>query len=486
MINIKKLSAFLPILLIGCMGQNDFSMDNDYSSDADIIANYNLTRSACNNDIDSIYFVSEEDVNSYIQFKKLSRRKEELTVENIAPITNESGNICAYVINYTEGWEIISADKRYAPVIGQSDVGCFKYEDAIEPIAVWLNSVFEDIEFLRHSDNLHNVFVESSFEQMSSYQEFWNIITANQDYLEANSIKTKALPGTGGGMWELTNVIIDTVGYQRVDHLITTHWHQNSPYNSFCPFTSYSSIYHAPAGCVAIAGAQTAYYLHGKLGRPVESPLNVFCSAQVPSPTEYYSVQLNDPQMYAYNFSSTAWNEMEIDDDVLAALIAYVGICSSMNYGDSGSGALGFGSLSFWYFINNRIGCASNYLNNNTYPSLYANILNGLPVIAGATSNVIGASGSHAFIIDGYKNCRERITTEYTWVPDNPQTPQFYDDRIVISYSLPFNHQITMNWGWGNDYPYDAGWYSPAGDWHVADYNYNYDKEMVYDFHNLQ
>lgn len=482
--NKKDLLASLSLLLIGCTEQNTLIVDNDYWDESNIIVNSSTTRFVGGNDSDSIYFVSDKDLDSYIQFKKLSQNKEDLIVLDISPIMDEYGEIWAYAINYSEGWELISADKRYRPVIGQSPVGYFKYEEQIEPIAEWLESYSEDIELLRHSENLGEVFSESSFEQMASYQEFWDIITANQEYIEANRIKTKALPGTGGGTWVLSSVFTDTVGYQRVDHLITTHWHQYSPYNAYCPLTSYSSVIRAPAGCVAIAGAQAAYYLHGKLGRPAKSPLNVFCSAQIPSSTGYYQAQLDDPQMYAYNNYTTAWSQMEQDDNIIAALVAYIGIRVSMVYEDWQSSS-NISSLIIGYFIYNGINCSYDDLNNNSvYSALYNNILNEMPVVARAYRVIDGESDGHAFVIDGYKNERVRITSTYTWVPDDPQTPSYYDDRIEIMYTLPFNHQITMNWGWGNDYPYDDGWYSPAGDWHVVDYNYNHNKQMIYNFHN--
>jgi len=481
--NIRYILAVLSISLVGCAEQYDYSVESECNNETNNNVSFGLTKSVCNNVIDSAFFVSENDLDSYLKFKKLSQKKEELTVVDIAPITDESGYIWAYAINYSEGWELISADKRYHPVIAQSPVGYFEYEKQIDPIAEWLGSYSEDINLLRYSENSSEVFTESAFEQMASYQEFWDIITANQDYIEANLNKTKALPGTGGGEWVLVDVIVDTVGYQRVDHLITTHWHQDTPYNSFCPLTSYSSLYRVPAGCVAIAGAQMAYYLHEKIGLPAISPLNAYCVAQIPSSQGCYIAYWGDPQMYVSNFSSTAWNDMASDDDVIAALIAHVGICASMSYGDSGSEAY-TNNLSS-YFWGNNILCIWDQLNNSTYSDLYGNILNGLPVVADATSYVIGASGGHAFIIDGYKNLRVRISTLYTWVPDNPQTPQFYDDRIEIMYTLPFDHQITMNWGWGNDYPYDAGWYSTAGDWHVASYEYDFNRHILYNFRSM-
>ncbi len=477
--NKSNLLALLSILLIGCAEQYSISEDNVQINEEKMIVNSNQTKSGWNND-NTESFVTEKDLDSYIKYKRLSLKKEELNVDSITPVTDNSGDVWAYAINYSEGWELISADKRYPPIIAHSPVGHFKFEEQIEPITEWLGSVSEDIELLRYSDNLSEVFTESSFEQMASYQEFWKMITANPDYIEANRIKTR-VHFDPDGRWELTDVVIDTIEYQRVDHLITTHWHQDSPYNSFCPLKSYSSIYRAPAGCVAIAGAQMAYYLHGKIGRPELSPLNAFCNAQIPSTPGYYYAYLNNPHMYVFNFSATAWNQMGVNDSIIAALIAHVGICVSMKYKDTGSSSY-LSSLHNGFFLSNDINCISNNLNGNTYSDLYDNVLNELPVVALASCQVNGETKGHVFIIDGYKNERVRITITYTWVPLDPENANYYEDRIVIRYNPPFNHQITMNWGGGNTYPYDAGWYSPAGEWHVSVYNFNNDKKMIYNF----
>ena len=480
--NNKNLLAFLSFLLIGCAEQYNFSVESECNNEAVIFVSSELTRSFSNSDSNSVYFVTEKDLDSYIKYKRLSLKKDELDVDSITSVTDKSGDVWAYSINYSDGWELISADKRYPPIIAHSPVGHFKFEEQIEPITEWLGSVSEDIKLLRRSENLSEIFTESSFEQMASYQEFWKMITANPDYIEDNRIKTR-VHYDPDGRWELTDVVIDTVEYQRVDHLITTHWHQDSPYNAFCPLKSYSSTYRAPAGCVAIAGAQTAYYLHGKINLPAISPLNAYCVAQIPTSPGYYTAYSGDPQMYVSNFSSTAWNDMTFDDNVIAALIAHVGICVSMRYEDWGSGAYTNNLIS--YFWGKNVLCVWGQLNNGSYSDLYENILNGLPVVAAATSYVIGASGGHAFIIDGYKNERVRITTIYSWVPTNPQNANYYEEQIQITYRPPINHQITMNWGWGNSYPYDAGWYSTAGDWHVSSYEYDYDRRILYNFRSM-
>ena len=43
-------------------------------------------------------------------------------------------------------------------------------------------------------------------------------------------------------------------------------------YNIYCPLKS-DNFWHAPAGCVAIAGAQILYYLNHKFGVPATAPI---------------------------------------------------------------------------------------------------------------------------------------------------------------------------------------------------------------------
>lgn len=102
------------IILVSCAENHNYSFNNDSCNETDLLAVSIITRSACNNDSDSFYFVSGKDLDSYIQFKKMSLKQDELTVVDMAPLTDESGDTWAYSINYSDGWELISADKRYS------------------------------------------------------------------------------------------------------------------------------------------------------------------------------------------------------------------------------------------------------------------------------------------------------------------------------------------------------------------------------------
>ena len=62
------------------------------------------------------YYVTDEDIDAYIHFKCLQTKDDSLVVDSIRPITFDSEGAICYLINYKDGWEIISADKR-APVV---------------------------------------------------------------------------------------------------------------------------------------------------------------------------------------------------------------------------------------------------------------------------------------------------------------------------------------------------------------------------------
>ena len=81
--NIRYILAVLSISLIGCAEQYNYSVESGCNNEANNNVSSGLTKSVCNNDIDSAFFVSENDLDSYLKFKKLSQKKEELTVVDI-------------------------------------------------------------------------------------------------------------------------------------------------------------------------------------------------------------------------------------------------------------------------------------------------------------------------------------------------------------------------------------------------------------------
>ena len=468
---------FLAITLIGLLsGCSEFDRLSVTESEKQMIVE--TTKSEANP-----FFVTEDDIQDYVRFKALSENQEVVALD-ITPYCGEPGIICFYIINYSDGgWDVIAADKRYDLLVAHNPFGCFEWDDLIPPIKDWMETIADEVLFFRGQQN-QEMFTKEDLDRVTANLLEWEIITGKSiARIEESQTKSQFDPD---GYWEIVSFQIDTLECHFVDHLIQTHWHQDAPYNAYCPYQSNSSFLHVPAGCVAIAGAQVAYYLNDKIGLPQTAPLTAFCDAMVPGPTNntygYYSPGSNDPHMSVSNYSSSAWALMGTSDDYVAKLIAQIGIGVSMKYYNNGSGASLYhptnNDLMENYFIANGISCSYLSIVNSSLSTLYDNLLDDIPVIAGASSSSY-TGAAHAFIIDGCDYKLLRFTTHYTWIPSSPNGP-IYDDRIEIDDRI--SARITMNWGFGNSLPYDSGWYSPLGTWQVAGINYDSYKYMICNF----
>lgn len=141
-----------------------------------------------------------------------------------------------------------------------------------------------------------------------------------------------------------------------------------------------------------------------------------------------------------------------------------------MDYGDNGSGAQ-TSDLVKKVFEPYGISCSYAAYNIDT---LKKNLINGMPVLLRAASNIGTNKVGHAFITDRYK--RTRIVTEnyYEWVYDTypPHTPlPWVPEKIEYTYSSPTISMIGMSWGWGPYYNDENEWFSLTGDWYTSPYN---------------
>lgn len=97
--------------------------------------------------------------------------------------------------------------------------------------------------------------------------------------------------------------------------------------------------------------------------------------------------------------------------------------------------------------------------------------------------NLPDLSNGHTFLIDGYNNALVKYTYVYEWVYDNVDPEQMVDliePIIEISYAWHPTNQISMNWGWGG--AYNSVLFSYTGDWNVGGYNFEYYRNILYNF----
>ena len=216
--------------------------------------------------------------------KKTSRSTS--TTEEVFTINDSIGVPLMYVINYSYGgFVVVSSKKTYYPVIAYSDKYDFPEGDMPEGLVEWIQDVKKDISNSKMSDDacqshiryLWNLYdnkddsnvlqSRSTGDEMSAYAaritelralypgyHFYPLSQCSADVFSYGGDEIlanfKNLASQYKSPEQYTIVAVkDNTKRNCVGPLLSTKWHQNSPFNAKCPNQS-------KAGCVAIAMAQ--------------------------------------------------------------------------------------------------------------------------------------------------------------------------------------------------------------------------------------
>ena len=433
------------------------------------------------------HFVSYSDVAALTNAEGTSTRASSNVATEIKCITgNKTNDTLLYVCQKQEGgWTVYSSDTRVPAIVAQSDEGSFDDLMKIDGDKLWIQSMADDMAMIRQ---LGDEKLNFTREEIENNKAFWESISSPDEFVK-KMLKESATRGGGvldpdapldsllhDGLWVFRESYTYTEVYDHISRLTETNWHQGYPYNYYCPFISNNDTVRAPAGCVAIAGAQMLYFLNDTLGIPAMAPSQAYCYGTI------YNYQNSWAQTTP---SSTIWNSMNIPGSIASApLIAHIGKLVDMDYGINNSEAC-LDDLAYDAFNYYGISCfyTSNY--NNNIAQLRTSLLNGIPVVLGAQSST--ESGGHAFIADRYKRTRTVTVNYYTWVYDSwpPNTPMpAIPEYVEYTYSSPVISMIGMNWGCGASYYYPDEWFSLTGDWishneNMSMYNFNDSREMI-------
>ncbi|MCR5139593.1 MAG: C10 family peptidase [Bacteroidaceae bacterium] len=422
--------------------------------------------------LDTAYFVSDKDVEAYIHFKELLAKGQgkDFAIQEIVPLGLNDEATLAYLLNYNEGWEIISADKRAPVVLASGEVGCFSLKEAPENVMAWIECSEKEILNLRTFEGQPEMIDGKTWKEMLCYADFWKAINADEEYIFRGKSETRHIPDSLliiidnpsidpyylEGHWEVVGITNEGVTLMNTNHLISTQWGQGVGYNTFCPRKS-NSFENAPAGCMAVAGAQMAKYLHDKNGVPVNAPSSIFCTAVVGNVS--YSTN-----MYIVSTSPNTWNSMynTTGSSSAASLIAGIGIIIQSEYGNYDTSAAE-GSLSY-YFDNENISFSYSSYNPQTINS---SLIHDMPVIVEAYGFENNTHFGHVLIIDRYRAYATQYNIFYEWVYDHPGNgmPRPIREKIEIEYSNPTIIEYGMNWGFNG--LYDDGWYSKYDSWNI-------------------
>ncbi len=445
-----------------------------------------LTKASLKGGENKDYVVTENDLQNFVKFRVLEglSKGRNVVLSEIIPLYWED-EPCLYVLQYEDGFEVLSADKRSPIPIASNAHGRFEESNDPEGFGGHLDLMAEEIWFLKNG-YLTNPLPESE-EYIQSSLDFWNLVNADSSFINSHRIKIKGHPPINPdlprGHWELTGVYTEEVVYDSIPHLTTTNWYQRGIYNFFCPEdidTNYI-INKCPAGCVAIAGAQMLYFLHQKDGLPTTSPSKGICTGEV------YN---NNVYQCFWDYSSSTWSSMQpraiYADTCAALLIGDLGKRLEMEYGWNGSFA---STEDLKDDVFSPYGWNCTYLNGYEATHITSSLYSGYPVVCGGLrqNRGVGMVG-HSFLIDRYKLCQTKTTAIYEWIPDNPDpagSTFLFEPIDSVSYSSPHISYYGMNWGQYYLSP-NSTWCSLDGIWWYhhgnVSYFYVYNQEMIYGF----
>lgn len=384
------LSIALIVMLSSC--NNDRlgleEQPNEISSSASTDSNLWTPEEAIQNVQDFVLGISENG----------NLRNASLNVETIVPVSSslqeggtklregvkELSDTTLYLINFAnnEGYAIAAADKHVSPVVAYVPEGHLVGLDDIDNpgFEMYVNRAVSHIQKEVKEQKWINKIVE--LDQLIKPEDFQRI-RFYQTY----------------GSWD----------QYVLDHLLSTVWHQRSPFNDNAPIMSGVK---APAGCVAIAVGQILSYYE--------------------NPIQYDWTRINKFANLRYSPSTQEEQEAR---PLVAKLLRDIGEGVHMNYGPSGSGASSANALAYMRSLN--FSCEN--LQDYSVSKIKESILNGYPVyIEGFRYkdevNKTGYTG-HAWVIDGVGVRRRKVEC-------------FYGERLIGRY-FETDNIVACNWGWG-------------------------------------
>lgn len=433
----KNIAAlfFICFCIFSCSKQEEMQL---------VLANINLSNQAEQNvvskqvavNVASLFFLDSPDG---------KRTRSERIIKSVESINDSEGQPLAYVVNYEGGgWAIVSATKKYYPILAHAEEGQFAQSplNRSEGLHNWIKEVSQAIEFSENQEpqtasaialewlkyepavatlslpvlpggnSPEALLCRTRLKQLNDtyYQDGWVFSTLSSQSNNIYFNKPRSIADQCGSPYEYTVVgIRDLSETVQTGPLLITQWNQTYPYNVLCP-NQY------PAGCVAIAMAQIMnFYKY-----PAVFDWNNIPNAGATSATQF--------------------------------LIADIGRAVGMEYGPNGSSSNiektenGFESYGY-----------SAIQVNHDYNTVKSVILqNRAPVYMRGEG-----SDGHAWVCDGVLHRLDEyeyyVEYLYNGAYDNlGETLIDLPERVTLNYNY---YRYHMNWGWGGT---SDGWYYEA------------------------
>lgn len=402
-----------------------------------------------------------------------------------------------YIANYSDGWKLISADKRLSPVLAEDNTGNFRFNPAIKTgIDAWTDDLSDSIQQLKHS---------TTVDKDNKTVSFWNAVTSSIKPTQLGDPTDTSEIGTGY-RWAR----IDRTGTFSTDSIVTNHiiptvWGEGEPWNIRFPIKDLESDQSIKARPIAVAIAQLLYYCHYSLGKPtalrhgssMSYIVHTISSNSYVLEYTYTPGTLYDP--------STLWDDMPLtcsgtNIEYVSNLLMDVGNTVGVNY-------------DYWDVMNKPnvssltpfgIDCVKTDYNKATVDTY---IEAGSPVMICAAKDRYDGTKPYinywTWLIDGKVIRHNRFVRQYEWKlishldffpsfnePDYTYyteaeamayDPDLYSGKMEVLSTAEYDVDFwLMNWGTENGN--NSGLYYALGDFSNQNGAYKYDKKILYGF----
>lgn len=236
-----------------------------------------------------------------------------------------------------------------------------------------------------------------------------NIPPALQDMLDgwAQTVEDAQVNGT--------NQTIPTIKMaddrENIAPIMTSHWHQNSPYNDRCPYRTGTTA-RAVTGCVATAASQILYYWRRDLPSTLQATTPTYGYGEAPV-TE--SIPAGTPLRWDLMKDSYSGSESSTVKNAVAEFVFATGAATWLTYGESTSGQVDKIPYTFsaYYGMNGgSYQSRSNYSQEGWVKLLYDELTLGRPVMY---AGVHPTRGGHAVVVHGYRKTGDLFYFNFGW-----------------------------------------------------------------------
>lgn len=242
-----------------------------------------------NNPDRTSYSISIDDLHAYLTEQSTTVLTKGSTFD-IQPITSEKDTVL-YMVNYEDGWEVFSADKRAPRVFAKAETGSISEADfkEIPALKCLYESFVKNVKYLKNNPEV---------KPSTDFVDSWDLPGVSKS--ESNNdekIRTRS----------------ESVVTQ--PHLLQTKWGQGYPWNIRAPYTDVTLQTHCLTGCGPVAMAQVLFYLQSLVPDELQYTPYEDCivNKYIPGTSSYITLSSSDITFTPTYNPASVWNSMPLN-----------------------------------------------------------------------------------------------------------------------------------------------------------------------------